>query len=117
MNFLRCSSVRVARRALETQDASGERTAPLGSRKPPEESNVRPVPSRFAQRLNWNVISALLSLESPPAGAMIDNSPRAVRSMRSSRLSRQNSKNRSSVRHSAGGNLTSRAEPFTDVEL
>ena len=52
MNPARCSSVRTARRALETQEASGERTAPFGSRKPPEESNVLPVPSRFAQRLN-----------------------------------------------------------------
>ena len=83
--------MRVARRAFPNSRCIRERTAPFGSRKPPEESNVLPDPSRFAHSRNWKAISAFLSLESPPTGAMIDNSPPAVRSMRSSRLSRHNS--------------------------
>ena len=48
-NLDRCSGVTDARRSFLTQDASGERIAPLGSRYPADESTARPVPSLVAQ--------------------------------------------------------------------
>ena len=110
-NFARWSAVNPAKRSRVIQEASGERIAPFGSTKPPEESNVTPDPSRFAQSLSCMLISEFLSLVSPPVGGMIVIPPPAVRSMRRSRLSWQNSKNWSSVRRTTGRSFSDRTAP------
>src|SRR5947207_1642000 len=48
-NFFICSGVMVANCSGDTQDASGERLAPLGKMKPPVESNALPRPTRLTQ--------------------------------------------------------------------
>ncbi len=107
-NLDRASAGMESRRSLRNHEASGERMAPSGRMYPAEESAVRPVPSAIAQRRSWWVISAFFSAVCHPAGGMIETSPSALRSMRNSSLSRQNSKNCSSLGHRAGWRRTNR---------
>ncbi len=97
-NLSFCSAVSVRNRSRRTHAASGARVAPLGRTKPPEESKATPVPSRSVHAVSRWVKMALRLLVPPPAGGMISRSPSAVRSMRQSLFSWQNSKNcRSSI--------------------
>src|SRR5918995_5360949 len=101
-NLCFCSTVKFASRSRLTQEASGERIAPLGRTKPVEESKPTPLLSCLAHTPTSVVSSKVRLPVSPPVGGMISRSPSALRSMRHSRFSWQNSKNCSSSISSAG---------------
>ena len=98
-----------ASRPRRTQAASGERTAPFGSSKPVEESKATPVPSSSAQRWRAAHRRPLRAPVSPPVGAITAMLPSALRSIRTSRFSWQNSKNCARLMSTAGGRCSSRA--------
>jgi len=90
----RCWGVRDSHRSLLTQDASGERLAPLGRLKPVEESKPSPKSSCSShQWASWPVILKFRFPDSPPVGGFTINSPVAVRSSLRSRLAAESPSN------------------------
>ena len=76
------SAVNSAKRLFRTQEASGERTAPLGKVKPALESKATPVPSSSAQIVTRAVIPAFWFPVVMLAGGKISSAPSAFFSMR-----------------------------------
>ena len=58
-NFSRWSRLSASHRSRRTHAASGERSAPLGSTQPTDESKASPLPSRWAQLASWRHTSRL----------------------------------------------------------
>src|SRR5215469_13732512 len=72
-----CSVVRASHLSLRIHEASGDRTAPLGSVKAVEESKALPVPSAFDQTTSCDVRSALRIPVPPLVGGIASIAPRA----------------------------------------
>ena len=64
-----CSEVKASQRPFKTHEASGERSLPLESLKPPEESKTMPSFVRRFQNTRSAFMSEFRALVSLPAGA------------------------------------------------
>ncbi len=100
-----------------THAESGASMAPLGRRKPVDESKTTPLFSCFAQRVSAATISAFRWPLAPPAGVITIKSPCALRSMRSSGFRTHSSKSSSSDKRSADPILRLRDAGLLDVAM